>query len=445
MKVGFFFGAGAECECFGLPSGSEYVIRTILIKNSSLYEELEKFYNKRCSVSYIEKYRKDFLFKKGSHTFGEIIDRAAEEYSKLNCADKTDEHIEEYLKALRRVYQNSDNKEKSWKTLEIINNDSDDKKLIEGFRNEMYNALVKELVEGKDMNSTEEFKYTNNETIESISEHLSYYGAIEKDFSTIIDPCRAGIIRFWRLINYFWNAYFTILEPLCKGFEWYKDIKDDRKKFYKTILSDLPTKITEIIKDYDYESVDVNQENYYKNISEAFGNSFPVLTTNYTPFAEHYFGSDNCIYLAGKISDFEFPTELTVKDVRSCGLSDTDFIFPFLMTQAPVKPIIVPTQIIEYAKAIEKLQEIDTLIIIGYSFCEMDNHINAMLHQFALKNDKRIVYCYYSKNSKSNTDMEKESVLKKLKLMGLVKNENIVIVKNDGEADKLVKILKEYI
>ncbi len=49
------------------------------------------------------------------------------------------------------------------------------------------------------------------------------------------------------------------------------------------------------------------------------------------------------------------------------------------MTQAPIKPIITPTQIEEYKKAIDALDEAKVLVVIGYSLGEADDHINACI------------------------------------------------------------------
>jgi hypothetical protein len=110
-------------------------------------------------------------------------------------------------------------------------------------------------------------------------------------------------------------------------------------------------------------------------------------------------GIPECIYLAGKLSQFEWPHLLSVQDLANeeTAISKSDFVFPFLMTQAPVKPIIAPVQIREYSKALQQLESADILFILGYSLCENDNHINAILRDFLLKSqDKKIIYFEYT-------------------------------------------------
>lgn len=49
-------------------------------------------------------------------------------------------------------------------------------------------------------------------------------------------------------------------------------------------------------------------------------------------------------------------------------LGDNDFIFPFLMTPAPVKPIVGACQIKAYADALDVLNQTSLLVVLGYSF-----------------------------------------------------------------------------
>lgn len=89
MAITFLFGAGAECskKTFGLPSGPDYTLRTMQQKQEKLYTELNKFYTaNRLKEMEIKKYQNEFLFKKDSHTFREIIYRAALECIKNKCS-----------------------------------------------------------------------------------------------------------------------------------------------------------------------------------------------------------------------------------------------------------------------------------------------------------------------------------------------------------------------
>lgn len=138
--------------------------------------------------------------------------------------------------------------------------------------------------------------------------------------------------------------------------------------------------------------------------------------------------------------------ELSIYDILKKKIEPKDFVFPFLMTQAPIKPIVVPEQIEAYAKAITALERANDLVIIGYSLGTADNHINAILHRFAKTKFKRIIYCYYVDRTKPNVPDEedvKKGVIKALKCEG--RSVEIRMVCNEGNAEKLTAKIKEVL
>ena len=81
---------------------------------------------------------------------------------------------------------------------------------------------------------------------------------------------------------------------------------------------------------------------YYTAIKKSGMRVDCVLTTNYTPFVRTM-GVNDTVHLAGELCLFELPQEVRVKDITVEPLQAGDFIFPYLLTQAPVKLIIEPT------------------------------------------------------------------------------------------------------
>ena len=433
-KIVFFFGAGAEYgeNSFGLPSGGEYTLKTMQQKNAKLYTELKKFYNNRVRNAYVEEYKNSFLFEKDSHTFREIIYRAA-----LECAKEVDtnQNLKPYKKFIDLVKEHhvlEDNGDKSAQKEKWA-------EIKEEAKN-VYDLLIKDYESNNSKVAAKTNSDSAKEKIKEFKDYLMFYGAVEKDFSAIIDPNRVGLTQFWRVINYYWSAFFTILQPMCEEFSWYR-FDDDPRHFYENTLNDLPKVIDEIYSNYDYSSKDDKNGNYYKKLSEKYPES-TAITTNYTPFIEHYFGHDKSIYLAGKLSEFEYPQELCVKDIRNSPIENNCFVFPFLMTQAPVKPIIVPGQIREYGKALDRLQNAETLIIIGYSLGQADNHINAMLREYVLEN-KKVIYCYYTEKYIDSDAEQIEKVKNCLKLPNTLSN--IIAVSTRGNAKELLVKLENIL
>lgn len=448
--VAFLFGAGAE-TCFGLPSGAEYTLRTMQQKHDSLYSALREFYANPLSDEkvrkYVKEYHDSFLFKSDSHTFREIIFRAAENFNKA---------VEDFCKNNglpnnNEIYDNDFNRDykdyiscvyKFSKEEERQNEKNKYADELEVQEKPIYKLLIKEEV-GLDQEKTQ-VQEQGIKGIPKFTDFISFYGAVEKDFSAIISPKKTGLTQFWRLVNYYWSAFFTILEPLLPEADRPNRKSTKRKQAYSRVLENLNDVIAQIYKEYDYSKMDNASGNYYKAISDAFPHC-TALTTNYTPFIEKYFTEN--VYLAGKLSQFEYPMELSVYDVLlDRKIERKDFVFPFLMTQAPIKPIIVPEQIEAYAKAITALDEAKNLVIIGYSLGTADNHINAILHRFAKTESKRIIYCYYDKTKPNASDKEAEEkgkVIEALKCEGCPAE--IMMVCNEGNAKELTAKIKEVL
>lgn len=413
MDIGFFFGAGAEIG-FNLPSGGKYTKETMLTRRAKLYDALNEFYRERCSAEYAKKYEKQFLFRKDSITFRKMVYDAT---GRLYADKITGNELSNSEKSLLEKYYSG--------------NDETSENLFAKAVSEAYDKIITD-PGFDDSNDSAEFSRLIN--------YFTYYGVVEKDFSTIINPNDAGLIKFWRLINYFWSAYFSILLPLIRNSEYSEELK---KNGYKYVLNNL-----KVLTEYIYSDDFCNQclsHSYY----DIFKNEFSVycaLTTNYTPFVRKLQicndNDDRYAFLAGELSLFEVPNELQIVDIRNYELSKSDFIFPFLFTQAPIKPIIEPRSIREYAKALTLLNEIDCLIIVGYSLGSSDNHINALLRDFVMKPSKTIVFCDYS----IDNDFNKKEIEARIKHSLRIHDEiigNIIILKNDGDAYKLSKEIKK--
>lgn len=435
-QVCFFFGAGAEYgnKSFDLPSGSEYTVTTMRQKSDNLYSALKKFYNNRLSEAYVDEYRDAFLFKRDSHTFNEIIFRAAKRIiiNDEKIADYSD--FEAIIRAAKVIIENGETDSKrnsqAWSNFKNLTGNA-------------YELLIKDH-NAKKKGATKNANY--------FEDYLEFYGAVEKDFSSIIDPKRIGLTQFWRVINYYWSAYFAILRPASKQFSWYSEDND----YFAYVLNHLSDIVKDIWFKFDYELYDLKSGNYYNEAKKYFSEC-NAITTNYTPFVEHYFGN-NSIYLAGRLSEFEYPSRLCVKDLRHETNPDNEFMFPFIMTQAPIKPLIVSNQVREYNKMLEALNlnkfgdnnssafDETILVIIGYSIGDADNHINSILREFVCNPRNRILYCKLKRDEKTNEKRVQEDIYKRLRL-GIENTEshNVDVLLHNGNARELMQRIKNYI
>lgn len=420
-EYGFLFGAGVEGG-YGLPLGGKYTYDTILQKRTKMYKSLNLFYKNRLSEKYIDEYVRAYLFSNTSHTFTEMIFESAKKIDKESKMTTDEKKLVKLIPLYEKCLKTGN------KTKEF---------------NEKVKMLHKKIVtdESKNEFSSIQKKY------KQIIDNLSYYGAIEKDFACIVNPYKVGKNRFWRLINYMWSAYFSIIIPLLDNSEKYKNKNEYKNDKYTFVLEHLK-EITDYIYSaefYDsYNKNDTDNNDYYLAIKENLS-PYCFLTTNYTPFAKQCMNTDkmlNTAYLAGELSVFELPTELTVKDIRKDSIKKNDFIFPFMMTQAMVKPIINKYQLTEYSKAISYLEEIDTLIILGYSLCENDNHIVSLLRDYIMNPKKKIIYFEYDRDGTKNINSCKEKLRDKLKIDEDVLN-RIELITHNGKANDVVNKIKE--
>ncbi|NLA25841.1 MAG: hypothetical protein GX878_00440 [Firmicutes bacterium] len=514
-KIGFFFGAGAE-RCYCLPSGAGYVYDTLCTRKEELYKALEKFYSGRVLEGYAKNYQAEFLFYSNRHayrrmielstrsalginydsketdnkdivelcfgskvssdkhkTYRAIVQKAYDKYRKCRSRDsevsKVENSIDSILKVLYMLSLNDALKLEEIKDInefwEINRNLKSDLyyRLFEGVENkksekddvgfEQYDALSKD-----DKNFIASFVRNN----------LKYYGVIEQDFSTIINPQRAGPVKFWRLVNYFWSAFFSILKPMLKLSSKYRHLVDDENLNYEELLNtsvDGRPFLIEVLQhlvsdDYLEECTNkVKKKSYYAVLrEESKKGNVPidfVLTTNYTPYVKTLGLEDKknnkYCYLAGSVFQFEFPYELRTIDVRdnASEIKSSDLVFPYIMTQAPVKPIIESRLIGEYSKAINHLNGCDLLIILGYSLGENDNHINSLLREYITKPGRKMLICHYYNPSDPATcqsipeEEERESLYKKLRVKKDEVADKIDLLPHDGNAFSLTEDIKK--
>ena len=111
----------------------------------------------------------------------------------------------------------------------------------------------------------------------------AYYGTIETYFSSLINPARRNK-SLWRLINYYWSAFFSVAEPLIR-----KAFEDDRlfkqQGLYRFTLNNINTVIDAITTRNQFTLQDI-QDTYYARLRGRFDN---VLTTNYTGLSDFLF------------------------------------------------------------------------------------------------------------------------------------------------------------
>lgn len=412
IKVSFLFGAGAECFSFDMPTGEDYQ------KNTLLCENFGKIYGDS-----LKNYFKETFFNKGY------------KYTRhhVNAGNTVYYSILENL--IRQKYENKSIKEinkliKDSRKEEVVN----DLKRFLKLKKELSNPFLTELVENRDIDK------------------IGFAGILDSLFYNIINPAKFSQVQFSKIINYYWNCYFYLVDKIIETFQ--KNIidlskleefidKKTNKLCYEKLLNDIDnfTKklygLKSFIKENFKNSYYFNISNNLEELKEKISLS-GIFTTNYFSFSEII--NDDVVYLNGKLSLFEYPELLEVRDYLKEEADNKKIFFPFIFGQSYTKPIVCKSQITEFNKFNEKLESSDCLIILGYNINADDNHINSFLHNFIEILKRKIIIV---------TEIRKPATLENIKYDYAEKlkiskdNENLIILdckyprkENDDELSK---------
>lgn len=345
-------GAGADSD-LGLPSGNNFTLQTFYAKKPNMYKALKDFYSERHAP---KPYSGAFLFAVNSNIFSQLCYNILEQDAALlkkalpefNC-----------VAAAQRMHENG-------KLNEIIPLEE---------RKELFNMLI---LEHEDENGVDDQTTSARSALEQSGLlGTAHYGLLESYYSALIEPEKHSR-RLWKLINFYWSAYFCVAAPVLQK---NRSVSKNTPSYYQQALKDLKSFTNDLIEWAD-SVVKTNGNCYYNKLSGKFDY---VATTNYTPFADsiEFRGDEkSAIRLSGSLTQFERLDTLTTFDLKGGNDIPTDtVIFPYLMCQSPVKPIIELHQIEEYGRMAKDLKQSTEIAVLGYSFCKEDTHIATMIGQ----------------------------------------------------------------
>lgn len=352
MATTLLAGAGAEVD-LGLPSGTDYLVDTYFTKKSDLYDALREYYGCITAGDHLfPPYQKEFLFNRASCTFTQLLENLGNDFIASVLKDTPVEEL-----------------------------GSSDK-----LSNKQRESLFKRLIESNES----PLKAQETGSIHN----RNYYGILESLFSCLLNP-KDSPAKFWRLINFYWSAYFSIVMPLLQtNFAKSRGIEPS----YTYALNNLGY-ISDTI-DSDEFWMSLNKDSYYHTADRAFDY---VLTTNYTPFCKHLAKQpdENVIFLSGSILQFESAGDFELHSPKDASGIErkVQCPFPFIMTKAPIKPIINVSEINAFTRAIKILGDTDRLVVLGYSFNQDDAHICALVRNYLRASEtNKVIYFAHGKD-----------------------------------------------
>ena len=350
------FGAGAESS-FGLANGKQFSFNVLGVGNDSLNSALRKYY-----VDVLERYNSDgwypgFQLQKWTE---EALLKASIELSLLDSNNNTKKGYEDDVQIL----------------LDECKSDLEKK-----------DAYLRECP--------------------------SYWGLLDAELYTLMNPRVLGAKRFWRVVSAYSRGYASLIGNMLEE-------EKTEEKFYQ-IMSDYDY-VREVMDNFAEKQKDMRS--YYSILKE-----FPevgIVTTNYT----HLCYSLSCrkiqdvAYVHGRFGLFESAKDLIVYDADIDAI-DNKILFPYIFIQSGVKPIVDVTQLTEYGKAIDLFRRSDTIVIVGYRLNIDDNHINSILRSMCYAK-KNIYYLDYNGTEKSSS-----YIFKRLNVS--VDNSNVHIIRIDSD------------
>lgn len=369
-------GAGAEAS-FGLPTGNQFTWETCYTKNRKLYQALADFYRGRLNSERLpNNYENQFLYRATNQQFKLLISGMLPDHMDLKSDGAS---------ALNQLLG------KQWHLDEALYQQAKDSSLSA----EQYKHLFSELIA-----STEDDSAQQN-LIDFAREKMppdSYFGTIESYFSSLIDPIhRSG--QFWKLINYYWTAFFAVATPLIEA--CYSDNPAFKTEgLYGFTLNSLNEVVAEISK--PETPIESPGFSYYEQLKHEFD---AVITTNYTGLCEALAPDTLPIHISGALWEFESPESLSVRDIRDKPVDDNEFVFPYLLTQAPIKPIIGWNEADDLRRMLNVLDRTVNLCVLGYSFCPSDAHIASIIGSWLKDDSRRQLHYFYHETPVTSEDV----------------------------------------
>ena len=349
-KICFLIGAGAEGKGqLYLPNGKDFKKDIILAeKTKNIYNKINK------SNSYIINNEK-IIHHKAHNILYQTLKECKDEFE---FNDEDNEIINSYLE-----YKNG-------------NKDEIDKDISTRFLN-IYKTQFYDLIDNREK--------SNDKNLNIFLENASFYSYIDSYFNYLRYPekykneCSKVMKLYYAALNSILNNigdFNKLLDEECC------DVLGFRKKLFNYIVENQKN----IIDKYNE-----NDKLYYNQIKKFKNDEWEVnvVTTNYTNFAKEIIELDDkyIVNIHGKLELFE---NLKTKEIKKITeFKEEDIIFPYIMIQSGVKPIISSFQIDNMKKASDNIKKSDILIVLGFNVNSDDEHITTFLRDRL--NEKKVI------------------------------------------------------
>lgn len=478
MKLGLFFGAGAEIG-YNLPSGGEFAIDIFKEEPKNYKSELRKDLENINKQSIYannwlpEGYDKKAIYAFGKNEFGSIIESSIE--YRRDLIIKQLSNFDELCKQAQNKLEITDdllfNKFKEAQSFEfgtslygqsiqindIIARD------VTLFGSEFYSAILDTIKNQKEIDDLKRYAIAflqllvgahGHDLVKKLNEELflntpddlpifdDVFGMFKLEFN------RVGTTALELLLNE--NRCFEInddsdiiciLSAICQevlkrifvqvldyqklideNFRYLFSPRTEWAKFTRMVI------FLKIAHNYIKQQVpdDLPSDGYYHDLTEIENTIFEVSaigTANYNNLIEKAGLSTDyeVVHLNGSVKDFYNPYKNSIEQCDEKPNHFEQIHVPFILTQSGIKPLTSVEMSRRYVELFDQFKDSEAIIIIGFSFNQDDSHINGLFRNLVEEHDKKI----FVVDIDSEVDIKKNTQ-KKLRLD--TNKENIIPV-----------------
>lgn len=451
MKIGLFFGAGAEIG-YGLPSGGKFAIDLFREDPTPYKKELRKKLNKINSRSpyannWLPKgYDTKSIFAFGKNEFTSLIESSIQ-YKKQEIISKINNYDDEFEYACKQLsLEVSKVKQKFFDTIGIevgdILFDQDIKinekltKDVKLFGSDFYSAGLEIIRTQKNCDDLRRYviaflqliigaygqdfvQNLNEELFESAPDDIpifdDIFGMFRLEFDRVGSTALDLLLNEERLFNISDDASMIelysainqrILENIFSYVLDYQKLIDDHFRYLfspKTEWAKFTKMVIFLEIAHDYIVSQAPQElspiGYYHDVKMLLqqGYSVEVLgTSNYNNLFQRVadelsFPTIKVFHLNGSTRDFYNPYKNEVLEIEDKSTNtEEQILVPFMLTQSGLKPLTSVEMSRRYVELFDAYKEVNVIISIGFGFNKDDSHINGLFRELIEKHNKKL-------------------------------------------------------
>ncbi|VTU09687.1 Uncharacterised protein [Actinobacillus porcinus] len=495
MKLGLFFGAGAEIS-YGLPSGGTFAI-DLFRQDPTIYKERlrKELNNVNITSPYAANWLPDGYKTKPIYAFGKNEFSSIIESSIQYKRHKIIEHLNNFDNLCEKVIKNLEIDEDKVSDLfsdktgmelgeilythkiqlnPILSNS------VTLFNSKYYSAILEIIKLGKNVDDLRRYAIAflqllvgshGHDLVKKLNEELftntpddlpifdDIFGMFRLEFNQVGSEALELLLGQKKIFSVNEDGdLICLLSAICqKALEYiFVDVLDYQKlldEHFRYLFSPKTewAKFTKMVvfletaRDYIKNKVPndlKNKNGYYNDLNQLNFDEISLLgTSNYNSIIVEIQPalSSKIIHLNGSVTDFYNPYKNSIVQFNEKPENLEQIHIPFILTQSGLKPLTSVEMSRRYVSLFDAFVNSDAVIVVGFGFNKDDSHINGLFRELVEIHNKKLFVVGVSKEKEI-----KEATIFNLRID---KNrENIIAISVDRDTrQKDGKLWLEYI